>query len=296
MSEKGQKGEPGQKGDQGQKGQTGDQGQKGQTGDQGQKGQMGDQGQKGQKGDQGQKGQTGDQGPKGSQGNDGQKGSKGDIGTSLLTGSGIPINSLGNDGDVYINLVNDDLYSKISGSWVLQGNIKGDKGEPGTGVNGFSAYMASGSQISSSGTLANWTIEPIPYYDTDNFIGTSYFDETTGEYTVPITGYYHIKLVFNYDLATAPTSNLGSGIPHITIMRDGNEISKAPLPIIDVNIPLTLTMRSILKTGTAIISVDYRLGAGDVISTYFDTDGETLPALNIGADKFVTLFSIHQFA
>jgi hypothetical protein len=283
-------------GDQGQKGQTGDQGQKGQTGDQGQKGQMGDQGQKGQKGDQGQKGQTGDQGPKGSQGNDGQKGSKGDMGTSLLSGYGAPDISLGNDGDVYINLINDDIYSKISGNWVLQGNIKGEKGDPGTETNGFSAYMASGSQVSSTGTLANWSVEPIPYYDMDNFNGTTYFDETTGEYTVPTTGYYHVKLIFSYNLTTVPTSNLGPGIPHITIMRDGIEITKSALPIIDVNIPSVLTMRTLLRTATVIISVDYRLGAGDVITAYFDTDGETIPTMDVGTDKFVTLFSIHQFA
>ncbi len=249
--------------------------------------------QKGQKGEPGQKGQKGDTGQKG------QKGDQGDPGTSILTGIGVPDNSLGQDGDVYIDTSTDDLYTKIAGVWVLDTNLKGDKGDNGfSDVDsiGFSAYMDLASQISASGTLGNWTTSPIPYYESDDFNSTTYFDGVTGEYTVPDTGYYHVKFVFNYDMDTVPSSNLGSGTPYISLIRNTVDIARSPLPIIDVDIPSVLTMRSLLKTGSAVISANYRLGAGDVIAVAFNDDGETLPTLNIGTDKIITLFSAHRFA
>jgi hypothetical protein len=47
------------------------------------------------------------------------------------SGSGVPSNGLGNDGDFYLNTANGDVYSKSSGSWTLQGNIKGATGATG---------------------------------------------------------------------------------------------------------------------------------------------------------------------
>lgn len=38
----------------------------------------------------------------------------------------------GVDGDFYLDNDTGDIYQKISGSWVLQMNIKGPKGDPGT--------------------------------------------------------------------------------------------------------------------------------------------------------------------
>lgn len=62
------------------------------------------------------------------------KGDKGDPGYSgwdLYTQAGAPSDALGQDGDVYIDTSNGDFYKKITGSWSLQLNIKGDEGKEG---------------------------------------------------------------------------------------------------------------------------------------------------------------------
>jgi hypothetical protein len=48
-----------------------------------------------------------------------------------LFGSGTPNISLGLDGDLYQNTTNGDQYKKISGVWVLQGNLTGPQGPQG---------------------------------------------------------------------------------------------------------------------------------------------------------------------
>ncbi|AVL94510.1 collagen repeat protein [Moumouvirus australiensis] len=78
----------------------------------------------------------------------GDKGDKGDIGSQIITGAGVPAPALGVDGDVYLNNLTGDLYSKIAGIWVLQTNLtgpqgdKGDKGDLGTpGTPGLGAII-----------------------------------------------------------------------------------------------------------------------------------------------------------
>lgn len=64
-------------------------------------------------------------------GTPGTSGSDGTNGSSLLTGQGTPSAQLGVNGDSYLNLAKWDYYIKANGEWILQGNIKGGKGEPG---------------------------------------------------------------------------------------------------------------------------------------------------------------------
>ena len=72
-------------------------------------------------------GSVGPAGPAGADGADGAPGSQ------YYFGSGAPNNSLYLDGDIYQNTVNGDQYKKIAGVWVLQDNITGPQGPPGTG-------------------------------------------------------------------------------------------------------------------------------------------------------------------
>lgn len=51
-----------------------------------------------------------------------------------ITGSD-PTDEMGNNKDVWINNTTWDVYQKISGSWVLKGNIKGAKGDDGNASN-----------------------------------------------------------------------------------------------------------------------------------------------------------------
>ncbi len=72
----------------------------------------------------------------------GEKGDKGDPGTNGKDGNGwlygdtAPASGLGKVGDLYLNYSTWDVYTKETGGWTLRGNIKGEKGDPGTGSEG----------------------------------------------------------------------------------------------------------------------------------------------------------------
>ena len=71
----------------------------------------------------GPKGDTGPQGPTGPEGPGGANGADGIDGNQILVGSGAPGAGLGSDGDQYIDADNGDIYTKVAGSWNLQGNM-----------------------------------------------------------------------------------------------------------------------------------------------------------------------------
>jgi hypothetical protein len=71
----------------------------------------------------GPKGDTGDTGPAGGTGSSGAAGADGSDGNFLYVDAGAPGGGLGNDGDQYIDTDNGDIYTKVTGSWNLQGNI-----------------------------------------------------------------------------------------------------------------------------------------------------------------------------
>ena len=107
-------------------GKDGRDGEQGPAGPQGIQGPRGDRGEVGPAGPKGDKGDTGDKGDKGDKGDQGDKGNDG---SSLLSGHGVPTDTLGKDEDSYIDLDTWDYYTKSSGTWIKQGNIKGDKGD-----------------------------------------------------------------------------------------------------------------------------------------------------------------------
>lgn len=72
---------------------------------------------RGPQGEQGEKGDTGDSGANGAAGTDGLDGNE------ILVGSGAPGAMLGSDGDQYIDADNGDIYTKVMGTWNLQGNM-----------------------------------------------------------------------------------------------------------------------------------------------------------------------------
>ena len=109
---------------------TGPQGPTGDTGPQGPAGPAGSDGQPGSQGEPGKDGEVGPQGPAGSDGKDGADGVDGKDGTSMHTGHGKPSDDLGKTGDSYVDLDTWDFYVKYENGWVLEGNIKGNDGEP----------------------------------------------------------------------------------------------------------------------------------------------------------------------
>lgn len=71
----------------------------------------------------GPKGETGDAGATGIAGTPGLNGSNGSNGSSIHVGSGAPGAGLGNNSDQYIDSDNGDIYTKVAGTWNLQGNM-----------------------------------------------------------------------------------------------------------------------------------------------------------------------------
>jgi hypothetical protein len=66
----------------------------------------------------------------------GATGEDGTDGSTWINGNGTPGAGVGVDGDYFLDLNTYDLYNKVSGSWVLIGNIKGPQGPPGDGGGG----------------------------------------------------------------------------------------------------------------------------------------------------------------
>jgi hypothetical protein len=50
---------------------------------------------------------------------------------SNLSGAGVPDNSLGNNGDVYVNTINGDIYTKSGGTWAITTGGTGPAGGSG---------------------------------------------------------------------------------------------------------------------------------------------------------------------
>ncbi|RYZ46964.1 MAG: hypothetical protein EOP49_22390, partial [Sphingobacteriales bacterium] len=67
------------------------------------------------------------------------KGANGSNGKSITGADGVPgASTPGNEGDLYVNTTTGNTYIKQGNTWVLNGNIKGAKGDPGViGVQGM---------------------------------------------------------------------------------------------------------------------------------------------------------------
>lgn len=101
---------------------------------QGPAGSVGTTGPAGPIGPQGLTGPAGIQGPAGNDGVDGIQGPIGPTGSSgstWLTGNVNPSNLIGNDDDLYLNTTTGQYYKKVSGVWILQGNLIGPQGPAG---------------------------------------------------------------------------------------------------------------------------------------------------------------------
>ena len=101
-----------------------------------------------------------------------------------LNGSGVPSSSLGNNNDNYINNDNGDYYKKVSGSWVLQGSLKGATGDTGaTGATGATGEAGQdGSQIYTGSTNPDALLGQ----DSDFYVNTTsneYFQKLAGVWT-----------------------------------------------------------------------------------------------------------------
>nr|WP_312578768.1 hypothetical protein [Sedimentibacter sp.] len=242
-------GPTGPTGDTGPTGPTGDTGPIGPTGDTGPIGPTGDTGPTGPTGDTGPTGPTGDTGPIGPTGDTGPTGPIGDTGPTGPTGDTGPIGPTGDTGPTGPNLA----------------------------LEGFSAFLPAVS-TSASTQLTGWTVTS-PYFDSPTF------DEITGNYTVPATGNYSIYATINYSTTAAITISLGAGIDPAFVVRRTSptvtDLISGLFPLLNVNVALVLTLRTILGNGTVTLAGEVELDAGDVVGLFYEANGLTIP-LDLG--------------
>lgn len=148
----------------------------------------GPQGPAGPQGPQGVAGNTGATGAQGPIGNTGATGAAGTNGTNGVrgslwyTGTGAPGTIGGQlNGDDYLNTTNGDVYSLVSGTWTLQGNIRGPAGATGaTGATGSTGATGAAGTNGARGSV--WrTGSAVPTVIAGDANGDFYVRSTNGE-------------------------------------------------------------------------------------------------------------------
>jgi len=144
----------------------------------------------------------------------------------------------------------------------------------------FSARINSTTINNSTSQLTNWTT-------TDPSYGSVNFNNSSGSFTVPSNGKYSISTIINYSVGGAILSQLGVGVnPGFSIVRTSPVVStliSGPIPLLNVNIILVLSLRTILAAGQVVISGDVQLLSGDVIGIRYVPDGFNT-TLTLGGD------------
>lgn len=140
---------------------------------------------------------------------------------------------------------------------------------------GFAATSTGGAYSLSSAITGGWS----------QIHSSGGFNLATGTYTVPSNGLYKISATVNYAHASANTISLGAGMnPSVQIRKVAGsmELLRGVFPILNVNIVLVLTLRTLINTGTVPIEGTVSLNAGDQLQLFYDANGYTVP-LNLGS-------------
>ena len=275
-------------------GATGPQGVIGPTGPAGAQGITGPTGPTGATGAQGVIGPTG---PTGAQGVIGPTGPTGATGAQGITGPTGPTGATGAQG--VIGPTGPTGAQGITGPTGPTGatgaqGITGPTGPTGaTGPTatseGFSAFLSTAS-VSASSQLTGWSVAT-PYFNSGNF------NPATGNYTVPATGRYIIEATINYATTAVITIALGAGInPAFVVQRSSPTVTSlitGLFPILNVNIALILSLRTILGSGTVTLAGEVQLNAGDIIGLYYVANGLTI-GLNLGGSGSGIVWSVNQ--
>ena len=287
-------GATGATGPQGATGSTGPQGvigPTGLTGATGPQGNLGLTGATGATGPQGIIGPTGATGPRGAIGPTGSAGAQGITGPTGPTGATGAQGVIGPTGPTGAQGVIGPAGP--TGPTGAQGVIgpTGPTGATGPTATseGFSAFLSTAS-VSASSQLTGWSVAA-PYFNSGNF------NPATGNYTVPATGRYIIEATINYATTAVITIALGAGInPAFVVQRSSPTVTSlitGLFPILNVNIALILSLRTILGSGTVTLAGEVQLNAGDIIGLYYVANGLTI-GLNLGGSGSGIVWSVNQ--
>lgn len=141
---------------------------------------------------------------------------------------------------------------------------------PNVLVEGFSSYKASLS-VSSNTMITNWNVSS-PYFSGGNF------NATTGFYTAPVTGAYQTQATISYTAGTI-TTQLGANNPTFIIQRTSpttEDLVTGQFPILDINIALLITLRTLLSGSTITLAGTVQLTQGDTLGLFYNADSLTL--------------------
>ena len=290
----GPQGATGPTGTMGPTGATGVTGPQGATGPTGSQGVTGPTGATGATGPQGPTGLTGSTGATGPQGATGSTGPQGVIGPTGLTGATGPQGDIGPTGVTGATgpqgIIGPTGPTGATGPQGITGPT-GPTGATGPTVTseGFSAFLSTAS-VSASSQLTGWSVAA-PYFNSGNF------NPTNGNYTVPATGRYIIEATINYATTAVITIALGAGInPAFVVQRSSPTVTSlitGLFPILNVNIALILSLRTILGSGTVTLAGEVQLNAGDIIGLYYVANGLTI-GLNLGGSGSGIVWSVNQ--
>src|SRR5690606_16615525 len=102
----------------------------------------------------------------------------------------------------------------------------------------------------------------------------------------------------SYSTTAAITISLGAGINPAFSIRNittATDMISGLFPVLNVNVALILTLRTILGNGTVTLTGDVELTAGDAVGLFYVADGLTL-SLDLGGPDVPVTWSIHQIA
>lgn len=191
-------------------------------------------------------------------------------GSGVLIGHGVPAASLGSDGNIYFDLDSSDVYEKVGGAWVLEGNLAGaggaafiqGSGAPDDGENNDGdSYLdiASGKlYLKLAGT---WTLQvtlEMPSHSTLAYAASVEIDFNSDDYrTLTLDG--------NVEFTTA---NRGAG-KSISIRIDADEANRnftfpAGWTWLGIGAPASITANK-----TAVLTVTcFGAADADIIAAY----------------------------
>jgi hypothetical protein len=107
-----------------------------------------------------------------------------------------------------------------------------------------------------------------------------------------------IEATINYSTTAAVTVSLGVGVnPEFVVRRTSptvTDLISGLFPLLNVNVALVLTLRTILGNGTVTLAGNVELTAGDVIGLFYEANGLAIPLDLGGAGTPGIVWSINR--
>lgn len=148
-------------------------------------------------------GPAGPAGPPGRDGTDGIQGPAGAPGATWYSGAGNPSSGIGSNNDYYLDTGDGDVFKKVAGSWVLQGNIRGPTGASGSSSSFVGARLQ---KETANQSITGYTVDVVTFphvkYDTGSLTGVA------NKFTIQTNGYYLLTANITFDRLAGNTRSI----------------------------------------------------------------------------------------